>query len=231
MIKQHQNPFSKDTFNFLSTLKVNNNRTWFNEHKPNYEDHVRTPSLVFIEAMQPHIQALSPSFTAVAKKTGGSLMRIYRDARFSHDKTPYKTNIGIQFRHVAGKDVHAPGFYLHISPESCFVGAGIWRPDGKALAMIREMISDSPTAWKKITTNRTFRRYFEFSGESLKTYPRGYAKDHPAIKDLRRKDFIAIHPLSQEEVLSPDLINIVNQRFKASRHLMDFLCTALELPY
>jgi len=111
------------------------------------------------------------------------------------------------------------------------VGAGIWRPDSKALANIREMISDNPNAWKKITSNKTFRRYFEFSGDSLKTYPRGYAKDHPMINDLKRKDFIAIHPLSREEILSPNLTKTIHHRFKVACDLMDYLCNALELSY
>lgn len=223
--------FSEDTFKFLEQLAKNNNRPWFNEHKPIYEQTVRSPALDFIEAMQPVIKKLSPNFTAVAKKTGGSLMRVYRDARFSKDKTPYKTNIGIQFRHVAGKDVHAPGFYLHISPNECFLGSGIWHPDSKALSRIREMISDNPNAWKKITSHKNFKRHFELSGDSLKTYPRGYAKDHPMILDLKRKDFIAIHPLSREEILSPDLVKTMHQRFKIASDLMDYLCNALELPY
>ncbi|HIF18428.1 MAG TPA: DUF2461 domain-containing protein [Cycloclasticus sp.] len=223
--------FNQQTFDFLNQLANNNNRPWFNERKPLYEDHVRSPALDFIEAMRPSIESLSPSFTAISKKTGGSLMRIYRDARFSKDKAPYKTNIGIQFRHVAGKDVHAPGFYLHISPQECFVGAGIWRPDSKALGKIREMISDSPNAWKQLTDNKTFKRLYTFSGDSLKTYPRGYAKDHPMINDLKRKDFIAIHPLSQEDIVSPNLVKIVHKRYKAANDLMDYLCNALELPY
>lgn len=223
--------FSEDTFKFLEQLAKNNNRPWFNEHKPIYEQTVRSPALDFIEAMQPVIKKLSPNFTAVAKKTGGSLMRVYRDARFSKDKTPYKTNIGIQFRHVAGKDIHAPGFYLHIAPNDCFLGAGIWHPDSKALSRIREMISDNPNAWKNITSHKNFKRHFELSGDSLKTYPRGYAKDHPMIHDLKRKDFIAIHPLSREEILSPDLIKTMHQRFNIASDLMDYLCNALELPY
>lgn len=223
--------FSPDTFTFLEQLAANNQRPWFQERKNVYEDAVRTPALHFIDAMQPNIKALSPHFTAVAKKTGGSLMRPYRDARFSKDKTPYKTNIGIQFRHEAGKDVHAPGFYLHISPTECFVGAGIWHPDGKALAKIREMISDNPNAWKNITGNNAFKRYFKLSGDSLKTYPRGYPKDHPLINDLKRKDFIAIHPLSRDEILSPNLVKTIHHRFNVASDLMDYLCNALELPY
>jgi len=219
------------TLSFLQQLSNNNNRPWFNERKSLYEQSVREPSLAFIEAMEPSIKSLSPNFTAVAKKTGGSLMRIYRDARFSNDKTPYKTNIGIQFRHTAGKDVHAPGFYLHISPDTCFVGAGIWRPNSKALSNIREMISDSPNAWKNITRHNTFKRYYTLSGDSLKTYPRGYAKDHPMINDLKRKDFIAIHPLTHEEILSPNVTKTIHHRFKVASDLMDYLCNALELPY
>ncbi|MEH6502660.1 MAG: DUF2461 domain-containing protein [Cycloclasticus sp.] len=223
--------FSEDTFKFLEQLAKNNNRPWFNEHKHIYEQAVRSPALDFINAMQPVIKKLSPNFTAVAKKTGGSLMRVYRDARFSKDKTPYKTNIGIQFRHVAGKDIHAPGFYLHIAANDCFLGTGIWHPDSKALSRIREMISDNPNAWKKITSHKNFKRHFEFSGDSLKTYPRGYAKGHPMIHDLKRKDFIAIHPLSREEILSPDLVKTMHQRFNIASDLMDYLCNALELPY
>jgi uncharacterized protein (TIGR02453 family) len=226
-----QSLFSQQTFSFLDKLAKNNNRPWFNTNKQTYEDQVRTPALNFIEEMRPFIEDLSPHFTAVSKKTGGSLMRPYRDTRFGNDKTPYKTNIGIQFRHIAGKDVHAPGFYLHIEPSSCFVGAGIWRPDGKSLASIREMISDNPNAWKTITSNKVFQKNYALSGESLKTYPRGYPKDHPLINDLKRKDFIAIHPISREELLCNNLPKIIHQRYKIASPLVDYLCTALDLAY
>ncbi len=223
--------FTDSTFKFLEQLNSNNNRPWFNEHKPDYEQFVRSPSLDFIEAMQPQLESLSPHFTAIAKKTGGSLMRIYRDARFSKDKTPYKTNIGIQFRHLAGKDIHAPGFYVHVSPTDCFIAAGIWRPGSKPLSQIREMISDNPNAWKRITTEPAFKRLFTLSGDALKTYPRGYAKDHPMIDDLKRKDFIAIHPVSRADVLNPNFLTTVYQRYQVASDFMDYLCNALELPY
>ncbi|MGI9257968.1 MAG: DUF2461 domain-containing protein, partial [Gammaproteobacteria bacterium] len=125
--------FPAQTAKFLTELANNNARDWFNVNKQRYEDHVLEPALTFINAMEPRIEKISPHFLAVAKRTGGSLMRVYRDTRFSKDKTPYKTNIGIQFRHELGKDVHAPGFYLHIQPKNCFLGAGIWRPDSDAL--------------------------------------------------------------------------------------------------
>jgi len=223
--------FNQQSFDFLQQLAKNNNRAWFNQHKDRYEETIRGPALVLIEAMQANIQAISPYFNAVAKKNGGSLMRVYRDTRFSKDKTPYKINIGIQFKHNSAKDVHAPAFYLHIANDECFLGAGIWRPSGPALAKIREMISDSPRSWENITNSTDFQRYFSLSGDRLKTYPRGYDKNHPMIHDLRRKDFIAIHPLSTEQVLSESLIQTISQTYEASTDFMDYLCNALELNY
>ena len=94
-------------------------------------------------------------------------MRIYRDTRFAKDKTPYKTNIGIQFRHELGKDVHAPGFYLHIDPDQVFIGAGMWRPHSEPLAKIRDRIGGKQAEWRRVLADKTFRRHFELSGESL----------------------------------------------------------------
>ncbi|MDZ4851199.1 MAG: TIGR02453 family protein, partial [Pirellulaceae bacterium] len=104
--------FSTETFKFLRDLAKHNDRDWFAENKQRYEDDVLAPSLAFIESMQPFVRKLSPYLTAIPKRVGGSLMRIYRDTRFSKNKTPYKTNVGIHFRHEIGGDVHGPGFYL-----------------------------------------------------------------------------------------------------------------------
>ena len=117
--EEYARMFSKKTIAFLKELSKHNNRDWFNENKQRYEDEVRTPALEFIESMAPALRRISPYFDASAKKVGGSLMRVYRDTRFGEDKTPYKTNIGIHFRHVRAKDVHAPGFYVHIEPTEC----------------------------------------------------------------------------------------------------------------
>ncbi|MDX8392212.1 MAG: TIGR02453 family protein, partial [Mariprofundaceae bacterium] len=125
--------FSTASFDFLRQLSGNNNRDWFNTHKNTYEMTVREPARAFIRAMQPELADFAPQFVTDDRKVGGSLMRIYRDVRFSKNKLPYKTNIGIQFRHKQGKDVHAPGFYLHIEAEEVFVGAGIWHPDSGTL--------------------------------------------------------------------------------------------------
>jgi uncharacterized protein (TIGR02453 family) len=162
---------------------------------------------------------------------GGSLMRVYRDTRFARDKTPYKTNVGIHFRHEAGKDVHAPGWYIHLAPEGCFVGAGVWHPDAPALAKIRNAIATDGKSWLKARDDRKFREHFELSGETLRTAPRDYPRDHPLIDDLKRKDFIGLADLRRTEAIGPGFFRVAQNRLKESGPLMVFLCQALGLPW
>jgi len=223
--------FTADTFTFLEELAANNNRDWFADHKQDYEDKVRSPALAFIEAMGEQLPAFAPHFTADSRKMGGSLMRVYRDTRFGKDKTPYKINIGIQFRHQVGKDVHAPGFYVHISGTQCFIGVGTWHPPSPSLAAIRNAIVEHPQHWCDVRDEQQFSRWFSLVGESLKTAPRGFSKDHAMIEDLRRKDFIAISEIAPALVEQEDFTDIVSDYFKAGIPLMQFLCKALRLPY
>ncbi len=116
-------------FEFLEQLAANNNRPWFAKNKSRYEEQVLGPALEFIRAFQPRLKKIAPHFVASDRRMGGSLMRIYRDTRFAKDAKPYKTNVGIQFRHELGRDVHAPGFYVHIAPGECFLALGLWRPE------------------------------------------------------------------------------------------------------
>ncbi len=141
--------FDASLFQFLEELTDNNNRPWFQANKARYESEVREPSLAFIRAFEPRLKKISPYFVASDRRVGGSLMRVYRDTRFAKDKTPYKTNVGIQFRHEFGKDVHAPGFYVHIAPGECFLAMGVWRPDAESLALVRQAIVDHPDRWKR----------------------------------------------------------------------------------
>lgn len=223
--------FSKTTFTFLEELTDNNNREWFEANKGRYESMVREPALAFISAMAPALSEFAPNFRADPRKMGGSLMRVFRDTRFSRDKTPYKTNIGIQFRHSLGKDVHAPGFYLHIAPDECFLGAGCWRPEPDALNKIRDRIAADPMRWFAVRDDKKFRSIWSMAGDSLLRPPRGYAVDHPAIDDLKRKDFVALASLSATELGDPDLIRLVAGRFSAATPLMAFLCAAVGVPY
>lgn len=222
--------FPKATITFLKQLGANNNREWFAENKTRYESDVLTPSLAFIAAMEVPMKKLSDCFNVIPKRMGGSLMRVYKDTRFAKDKTPFKTNIGIHFRHMAGKDVHAPGFYLHIDPQEVFVGVGIWRPDSRTCTAIRQYLDENSEAWKKMQRRKAFRNLFEFSGESLKRPPRGYSSDHPLITDLMRKDFIMIHELDSACIHDGDFDRQVAKLFRDGFPLIEFLCNALELP-
>ncbi|MDH3925737.1 MAG: DUF2461 domain-containing protein, partial [Xanthomonadales bacterium] len=135
--------FPKDFFAFFEDLKINNNRVWFNENKGRYRQSVVDPISEFIVCMAPRLHKLSKHYIANPKPHGGSMFRIYRDTRFSKDKTPYKTHAGVQFRHEAGKDAHAPGFYLHLAGDGIFYGGGVWNPASPQLNRIRDFIAEN----------------------------------------------------------------------------------------
>ena len=221
--------FPLDTFKFLDELEKNNNREWFQDNKERYEQSVRGPALAFIEEMREPIARLAPSVNVEPKKVGGSLMRIYRDTRFSPDKTPYKTNVGIQFRHASGKDVHAPGFYLHIDTESVFIGTGIWHPDSATLNQIRERIDKRRTEWTRIIGERKLTALFEQAGDSLKRPPRGYDADHPLIEDMKRKDHFLLANLQPEHIHSKNLPGRVTRMLEKTIPYLKFLCASLKL--
>lgn len=223
--------FGAETLEFLDELAANNEREWFAANKHRYEALVLEPALTFIEAMGPKIAKLSRHVLAIPRRSGGSLMRVYRDTRFSRDKTPYKTNIGIQFRHELGRDVHAPGFYVHIEPGGSFLGAGIWHPDSTALARIRARIVEVPDAWRRATRSKRFADAYTLAGDSLMRPPKGYSTDAPWLDDLKRKDFIAICGLDDEAAVAPGFIDLVAERFGRGKALMSFLCEALELRF
>src|SRR4051794_11111881 len=148
--------FDPELFDFLRDLAKHNDRAWFNANKARYEGHVLEPALAFIEDFGYRLESISPHFRADTRKTGGSLFRIYRDTRFAKDKTPYKTNTGMHFRHKAAKDAHAPGFYLHLAPGQVFGGGGIWHPDTKTATKIRQAIVDDPERWRAATREPPF---------------------------------------------------------------------------
>lgn len=223
--------FSKATLGFLNELAANNDRAWFEENKPRYEALVREPALEFIAAMTEPLAKFAPHFRAEPRKMGGSLMRVFRDTRFARDKSPYKTNIGIQFRHELGKDVHAPGFYLHIATDECFLGAGCWHPEAEALGHIRDLIAAQPKRWLAARDDKKLAAHWTLAGDSLTRPPRGYAADHPAIEDLKRKDFIGLAALSFAEATGPGLVKLASERFAAAAPLMKFLCEAQGVQY
>ena len=223
--------FKPSTLDFLQELRINNNRNWFKENKERYENDVLTPAFNYISAMSNPLEKVSPHFTAIPKRVGGSLMRIYRDTRFSKDKTPYKTNIGIQFRHQLGKDVHAPGYYIHIEPGEYFFGAGIFHPASDVLLKIRQYIIENPQLWIKVRDNKSFKENFVLFGDSLKNAPRGFPIDHELIVGLKRKDFIGTSILKETDVIDNNFVGLTTDLIRKSNPLMKFLCDALRVSF
>ena len=219
--------FTNKTFKFLEDLKVNNDRAWFAENKPRYEEQVKGPALRLIEDFGPQLRRLSPHFMATPR----SLFRIHRDTRFSKDKTPYKTSIGVHFRHDQSKDAHAPGFYFHASPGENFVAVGIWHPHSDALRAIREHVAEDSAGWKRAARAKKFADVFALEGESLQRAPKGFDPDHPLIDDLRRKDFIGVTHVTKSFATSADLPERLADMYRSSVPFMRFLCNALSVPF
>jgi uncharacterized protein (TIGR02453 family) len=223
--------FTPETIAFLNELSTNNNREWFKANKSRYEELVLDVALRFILSMQDPLEEIAPKFVAQATRVGGSLMRVYRDTRFSKNKTPYKTNIGIQFRHERAKDVHSPGYYVHISPDEVFIGVGMWRPDSDPLRGIRERIAAKPAEWKRTIGDTKFKRQFDLGGEKLTRPPRGFDKEQECIEDIKRKSFIAVKNMAVEDCLNPQFQRKVETAFKAGTPYMQFLCKAVGVQF
>ena len=223
--------FRPALFAYLRDLRENNDRDWFQANKDRYRRNVMEPAQRFVSDFGPKLKKISPNFTADPRPSGGSIFRIYRDVRFSKDKSPYKTNLGIHFRHKQAKDAHAPGFYLHLEPGQIFCGAGVWHPDGKALALIRQAIDANGRRWKQVAHGGRFRKYFEPEGDSLKRAPKGFDPEHPLIEDLRRKDFFGLARMSQKAATSADFMDVYTQMSKSATAYMRFLCDAVGVDF
>jgi uncharacterized protein (TIGR02453 family) len=218
--------FGPGLFQFLSELKANNDRQWFAENRSRYERQVKEPLLQFIADFAPRLQAISPCFEADSRPVGGSMFRLHRDTRFSKDKSPYKTHAAAHFRHEAGKDAHATGFYLHLEPGGCMAGGGIWHPDSPALDKIRSAIVEHPDRWQAVLDQVP-----PLSGDSLQRPPRGYDPNHPFVADLKRKDFVLMLPLQESQVCSPTFLDTYAETCRSMTPLVHFLTTSLGLPY
>ncbi len=223
-------PLPSDLFAFLDELSDNNHKAWFEENKPRFKSNVQLPMVEFIEAMAPWFESNAPAFVADTRLNGGSLFRIYRDTRFSKDKTPYKTNIGCHFRHRAGKDAHAPGYYVHIAPDEIFFGGGIWMPPTPVLNQIRDAIVDSPKRWAAIEQSPAFRKRFgEIRGDKLKRPPKGYDPEHPLIEHLKHKSFFAFSSCTPKQVCAKDFPKRIGDTFDELEPLIHFLVDALDV--
>lgn len=207
---------------FLTQLAKNNNREWFNEHKMNYqESHQRVIAMAdeLLQLLKAHDDIETPN----GKK---SLHRIYRDIRFSKDKTPYHTKFSGSFKRATKK--LRGGYYFHIEPGNSFLGGGFWGPEPKDLKRIREEIAADSSELKTILESASFKKYFgTLKGEQLKTAPKGFDKEHEAIDLLRYKQFLISHQFTDEEVLSENFVLKLNDGFKNMRPFFDYMSEVL----
>lgn len=216
------NTITKANFNFLNQLKHNNNRDWFNANKEEYlKQHENI--IAFADALLLEMNKHDYIETLSGKK---SLFRIYRDVRFSKDKSPYKTYWAGGFKR-ATQELRG-GYYFHIEEGNTMVGGGFWNPNKEDLQRIREDIAADDGELRKILNSSAFKKTFgALEGDQLKTSPKGFDKAHPAIDLLRYKQFIISKKFTDEEVLSPDFVLKVNTTFKEMRPFFDYMSVAV----
>ncbi len=224
--------FDRSFLKFFKSLALNNNREWFNEHKAEYRQSVVEPLAVFITEIAPRLNRISKHFNADPRPNGGSMFRIYRDVRFSKDKSPYKLHAACQFRHKIGKDAHAPGFYVHLSPDEVIFGGGIWLPPNTVLNKIRDTIVDNPQEWHRIKTSKPINKLCGgVRGEGLKRPPKGYDPEHQHLEDLKRKSFFAMRHEKPAFIFGKNFVDEVEASFKAAKPLMKYICFAMDIPF
>ena len=219
--------FTAETFAFLRDLREHNDRAWFAENKHRYETAVRDPALQFISAFGAKLAKISPHLVADPRPVGGSMFRIYRDTRFSRDKSPYKTHIGIHFFHERSKKAPSvPGFYLHLQPGESFAAAGIWHPDPAALEQLRRSIASDSPEWRALRKSK-----LPIEGGSLKRPPRGFPADHRYLEDLKRTDFVTSIRLDDAQLRSPKFTGDFSAACKKMSPMVRFATRALHLPW
>ena len=209
---------SKDLFDFFNKLKKNNDRDWFAANKKEYQ-RAHENMIAFADSVIEGMSKIDTIETTSGKK---SLFRIYRDTRFSNDKTPYKTHFGGYLKR-ATKQLRG-GYYFHIEAGKSFVGGGFWEPNPDDLKRIRKAIAEDPDELRKIINSKAFKSVFgSLKGEQVKTAPKGYKKDDPAIDLLRYKQFLISKEFTDKEVLSSDFSEKVVATFKAMRPFFDYM--------
>jgi len=215
----------KETLNFIKDVAENNNREWFAANKDVYEA-AKEDALALAAAIIPELAKIDPILSAEAdpKKT---LLRIYRDVRFSKNKDPYKNNYGMWFSTKKGGN--EPGYYLHIQPGKSFIAGGYWMPDVPHLKLIRQEIDYNIGDFKEIINEKEFKKNFKLGVDNaLKNAPKGYDPADPNIEFLKLKSFEATMKIDDEEFFKPKLVNKLISSFKTVQPLVAFLRNAIE---
>lgn len=208
----------KKTITFLKNIKKNNNREWFQENKPKYE--------AAHEDIKAFVAALEEELNKHDSIEKSKIFRIYRDVRFSKDKTPYKNSFGISFTRAGAQ--RRGGYYLHIEPGASMIGGGFWRPESADLKRIRQEFERDDKPIRKIINSATFKKHFgQLEGESVKTAPKGFDKEHPAIDLIKMKSFIVRKDIKDSDITSDVFLKEVNGTFKAMRKYFDYMSEVL----
>jgi uncharacterized protein (TIGR02453 family) len=217
--------FTPELFRFLSRLKRNNDRDWFLVHKEEYETYARQLAIQFITDFAGPLSRITPHLNADPRGTRGSLFRIYRDTRFSSDKRPYKTHLAMRFSH-RGKDVHSPGFYLHLEPGGSFAACGLWHPEPPTLLKVRTAVVEHCDEWRKV------RKLINWGDANrLSRPPRGFPNDHEFVEDLKLRDLGTSVDVSDKQVCSTNFMTTFAAACRKMSPLAGFLSSALGLPF
>ena len=214
--------FPKSGLDFLRRLKKNNNRPWFQGHRTEYEENVRFPMQCFIAALAVRLHDDAPEIEFHPKR---SIFRIYRDTRFSKNKTPYKTNVAASFALRGVKwETETPGLYVGVGTEEVFIGGGLYMPGGEALKSIRRSIADHPDDYLAVVRSPRFRKRFGgIQGEVLSRAPLGYPADHPMIGHLRHKQFFVGVELEEKACYTARFLETVAGVFTDTMPLIRWL--------
>ena len=216
--------FSRHTLRFLRALKRNNDREWFKARKDEYELHVRTPMVTVIEQLANDFKTFAPELVASPK---ASLYRIYRDTRFSEDKTPLKTHAAAVFPWRGLARHEGAGLYFEVAPGWVWIGGGMYSPLPPQLVQVREHIASTWPQIRRITTGKAFVRVTTLDGEKLTRVPRGFAANHPAAEYLKHRQFLAGRELPADAATQEDFYPTLLETFKAIVPLVKFLNTPL----
>lgn len=215
------------TLQFLKDLKLNNNKTWFDDNRKNY-DNARQDFAAFIDTVIRKFAQTDPSISHLAAKD--CMFRINRDIRFSKDKTPYKTNFGA-FINSEGKKSMTPGYYFHLEPGASFAGGGMWQPPAEMLAKVRQEIDYNLSDFEKIILSRKFKSTYGGlsveDGHVLSRVPKGYEPDNPAAAYLKHKSFVALATINDSDLTSKTLVTKVSAAFETLLPLNNYLNNAL----
>lgn len=217
--------FAPPFFKFLRDLKRHNDRDWFAANRERYVADVEAPMMQFITDFGGRLKRISPAFVADRRRMGGSMFRIYRDTRFSPDKSPFKTWMAARFPHEARKKIESvPGFYVHVGPGDCIGGGGVYHTATAALTRIRQHIVAEPKRWAAVRASG-----IEIEGDRLIRAPAGFDPAHQFIDDLKRKDIYTLTEFSEDDAASPAFLDRYTETCERAAPLLEFLTKALGL--